>query len=168
MALKIKIDSILPKRQLGDKFQEVQNEIRNYLQTVGAAVIIKELNKTTEGWNTKPTFIPKVTIPFNSYIRLSVEPYGTGKSNWIRINNGTGPRTITSGKGLMHFQVGYKPKTTAGGQWGGPGSRSGRMVWNRRQVHHHRIKPRNFVEHVLRSKEIQLKLGIDNIIRKNI
>lgn len=168
MALKVKFDSILPKKQLGDRFQQVQDELKTYLRTVGAATLIKELNKTTDGWSTKPVFVPKVTTPYNSYIRLSVEPTGKGKSNWIRLNYGTGPRTITSGKGLMHFQVGYKPKTTARGQWGGPGSRHGRMVWNRRQVHGHRIEPRNFVDHVLRNKEIELKLGIDNIIRKFI
>lgn len=168
MVTKIIIQSIMPKKKLGEKFQETQNGIRTYLQTIGAAKVIKELNKTVENWDTKPSFVAKVTIPYNSYIRLSVEPYGKGKSNWIRLNYGTGPRTITSGKGLMHFQTGYSPKTRPGGRWGGSGARSGAMVWNRRQVHNHRIEPRNFVEHVLRSKEKELKLGIDNIIRKNM
>jgi hypothetical protein len=166
------IQGIIARKTMGEKFETTRKEIGRYLRTSGANQVIKELNKTTVGWSEAPSFESRVTFPYSgTRIRLAVTAKGRGKANWERVNNGTGPRVITSRKGLMTFQTGYSPRTQPGGRYGGSGGRYGNTVYRRRSVGHfkpHRIEPRDFVGEVLKITQEPLKLHIDSIIIKNM
>jgi len=75
---------------------------------------------------------------------------------------------IVSKKGMMRWQENYSPKTTAGGQYGGSGARSG--AWHQSMVvgtkKLHRIEPREFSKKIKDKREKELQNKVQHIVAK--
>lgn len=130
-------------------------ELETWMRGRASTTLKTAFMDTVEGWDHKPEFPAEYSTPFGTQMEVYVHPKGTGTTNWQRVSDGTGPRSIVSSKGVMHYQTEYTPHTNPprkGGSWGGPGSRGGE--WRHaRVINNHRIEPREF------SKEIAKKYG---------
>ena len=144
MPVNIRIEPILPKKKDYplSEFKELKAALKKWLLTDAANLVQSEMEKTTEGWNTAPSFPAVYSEPYGTRMQIVVEPKGKGTLNWKRISEGTGPRPITSNT-VMVFPINYAPKTTPGGRYGGPGKKSGPIA-RTKQVAMHQIKARKF------------------------
>jgi hypothetical protein len=101
-------------------------------------------------------------------MQIYVYPVGYGTTNWQRVSDGTGPRSIVSRKGIMHYQTEYTPHTNPprrGGSWGGPGARSGE--WRHaRVIKNHTIEPREFSKEIAKKYEARLIAEAEAMIAK--
>lgn len=162
----IKIDGILPDPDhLPKEAEKVHAALKGWLMTEALRTIAREYDKTTQGWKERPAFPGKYSEPYGTQMELYVYPAGKGVTNWHRVSDGTGPRMLVSGKGIMKFQPGYIPRTMPGGPYGGPAYRFG--TWrSARQVGPHKILPRKFSEDVKKQVETKLQAEARAIIAK--
>jgi len=148
--------------------QHVHDNVKAWLKGEATRILIGEFNQTVWNWKEAPKFPAEYSEPYGTRQELYVHPVGEGTTNWQRVSDGTGPRQIVSSKGIMKFQPEYVPKTTPGGRYGGPGSKSGpwlqsRVVGTKKP---HRIEPREFSKKIKEKVEDKLVAEAQAIIAK--
>lgn len=172
--LNIQLQAIIPdiKNLPDQKFERALKSLEVYMKGELARELKGEFQKTVTGWRRYPSFVAEFTKPYSgARLMVWVKPYGRGKTKWSWISMGTGPREIVSGKGLMHFQVDYAPKTTPSGNYGGLGTKSGNWVHNKRvvgKVKKHKIEPRRFSVLIRKNKEAKIQRDLIQIVRKAV
>lgn len=167
-ATRITVEPILPKKKNYPqaRFNLFYGRLERYIKRDVKRLLIRDFDATVQGWEHKPNFVGEYKEPYGTQLQLHVHPQGQHTKQWQRVSDGTGPRDIVSGRGVMHFQHGgpgsYRPKTTPGGRYGGPGTKSG--PWRHtRIVRGHRIEPRKFSEKIKEKREKEIQRDIEKI-----
>ena len=146
-------------------------DLKNFLKGEASRTLKSDLEATTQNWKEKPTMVAEYSEPYGVDMQVYAHPKGNMLLNWQRISQGTGGnsgRTIVSSKGMMVFQRDYTPKTTPGGSYGGPGTKSGdtiraRVVGTKKP---HRIEPREFSKKIKEKREDEFVRKLDAIVKK--
>lgn len=155
-----------PKNFPMNRLIKLTPALKRYLERDAKKVLVGDMEETVKNWKTKPKMVGEVSNPYGTRLQLTVQPKGRGSTNWKRISNGTGPRTIKAKtpKG-MTFPRNYDPKTTPGGSYGGPGRRYGPIVRNRQSVYH-TIAPRHFASKIMKKREKKIIADVNTIVRR--
>jgi hypothetical protein len=135
--------------------------------------LIEEHNKVVANWNHKPTFQARKYIQPDS-LRVTVHATGHNKQIWNWVNEGTAGKgegrtyTIPAKRApMLAFQLGYVPKTSPGGGYGGAGVATGPWV-RAHSVQHPGIKPREFPIHIAEKNRSWYSRTMENIWRRVI
>jgi len=119
---------------------------------------IKQFEQVVADWDHKPKFKARKYINPDA-IRVTVHPTGKNAQIWKWVTEGTagkgkGPTYPIEPKNapFLAFQLGYKPHTQPGGQYGGSGTASGPWVFAQ-HVDHPGIRPREFEKHIAEDNE---------------
>lgn len=129
------------------------NEIAKTLDDPVKPDLIAWFNRVVAKWKHRPSFkaIKKIA---QTAMQVYIYPTGENAQIWRYVSQGTrGPYPIpkagNTGAKTLRFRSGYKPFTTPGGGYKGPGRATGK--WNfRKHVTHPGIKARNFEKHIAR------------------
>lgn len=153
--------------------EEVLEEMR---ENVGPE-LLAYFTKITRNWRHKPKFSAFYEVTRNAST-VSVEPYGPNAPIWQYVSRGTRPHLIPKGgarvqraKGYpLRFQWGgpgsYRPRTSAGGHYNGPGRVVGGRTVRFWQVHHPGNRPRDFERHIARWYRPKFRRRIENAMRR--
>lgn len=106
MAVSVQITVTVPDSLINDS--QVRAEIERVLRNQTGPELRREFDKTTEGWDNRPSFTQKFASR-NDY--LSVTVYTT-QDQYAIVNYGSPPHTIAPRRsGLLRFQTGYSAAT---------------------------------------------------------
>lgn len=111
MAFSIKLKFILPKKLFADI--HVQTAIAQAQRNITRPDLLRMFYDTTEGWKTNVVFKDK-QIMNSRRIAMQVFPYGRGKGVYSIVTLGSPAHDITSRRGLLHWQTGYRSATRPG------------------------------------------------------
>ena len=147
MPINVVVTSLRTKWRFTDFWPQVEAEIKKTLENQAKPEIKGMLNAVVADWKNKPEFNAVLTRPGGNF---GMGFYATGPSRmiWKYVNEGTkGPYPIPKNPkpigDPLKFRMGYAPRTSPGGRFGGPGKASG--PWrSARQVEHPGIKARDF------------------------
>lgn len=168
MPVNIKIKGIFPpKNVMSKKGDAVFVALRNTLKGEVADRVKSAMKRRTENWASAPVMKDSYR-ELATRLVLTVEPFGRGKSKWVMLSLGVpehpiGPRRkkflfIRGGKG------GYKPHTTAGGGFGGPGSYGSNNYYTQATFIHPGVKARKFEDFIIKDEEA----GIREVLRRAV
>ncbi len=171
MPVQIKIDPIPTNLKTmkypTDVSDRLLNEFEKYMKGDLSKNLISRLEATVEGWQHKPTFISVYSEPRNkANMQIVVKPTGQNTLQWVRVSEGTGPRTWTS-QGQMVFPLYYTPKTPipTSGFYGGSGKKWGPVV-RTHTVHNHKIEPRKFSQFIADSYRSKFEFEVREIVTR--
>lgn len=131
--------------------------------------MLSYFNRVVASWDHKPTFrARRVTTP--RMIAIDVWPTGPHAKIWVYVSGGTRPHIIRPRRApRLVFRTNYKPRTSRGGHYGGPGKAMGDVVFAK-EVHHPGSYPREFEKHFgrwFRTSKI-FTHSLENAIRRGI
>lgn len=160
---------------------EVGKEIgRTFKARIGPD-IRRLLNRIVSRWKNRPSFEIKFIRTKAAY-GVWVRAKGKNAKIWNWVNRGTGlygprkrkykikPKKRATGRRkrtTLAFQTGYKPKTSPGGHYKGPGKATGPWVFPG-EVMHPGIKPRKLEQHVARWYRKRFRRHMENAIRRGL
>jgi len=111
--------------------------------------MLSYFERVVESWEHKPAFKAR-KITNQNMIAIDVWPTGPHAKVWTYVSGGTRPHIIRPRRASrLVFRTGYKPRTSRGGHYGGPGVATGKKVCAR-EVHHPGSYAREFEKHFLR------------------
>lgn len=158
------------------RYSTFRATIKQELEGPIATLIKKSLNKYTTNWKTRPGMEVGAIIARKG-ITLSVLPFGPGVENWRRVSWGVNGHWIQVKKhrtfrGFKKYKPAlrlrrYRPTTTPGGRWGGPGHYSSAVAY-RQRVWWPGIFPRNFEERTYREVTPEVRRRLENAARRGI
>ncbi len=130
---------------------EFADEVRDLMgQRMDAEVkphFIEQFDDIVADWDHKVTFEGRKYIGPDD-IRVAVYPTGPHKQIWKWVTGGTKPHIIRAKNApVLAFQLGYVPRTSPGGGYGGAGRATGDMAYAK-EVRHPGTAPREFEKHV--------------------
>lgn len=148
-----------------NKLKPTFPRLEKYLNNTLGPLLQDDMNKTTQGWTTRPRMTKTVTKPYGTRLQLVVEPKGKGTTNWSRVNSGTRRRTIRAKtRRGMTFRPDYTPKTTPSGKYGGPGTYGGPVLRGVPSVTHE-IEAREFTKKIMKNREKKIHRDVQMIVR---
>ena len=158
----------LGKRRKRRDWTRIARAVRRQMNTKERKVLLYHFNKVVANWAGKPKFIAKMSDKGGDFV-LSVRPAGKNAQKWRWVSRGTkGPYKIAAKNApSLAFRTNYKPKTRAGGFYGGPGTATGPRVFPK-EVMHPGIEPRLFEEEIAETFVPGFRQRIENTIRREI
>jgi hypothetical protein len=144
------------------------------LEDKAAPHFVNEFEKRVSNWEHKPDI---KTSDSHTPARLSVTIFPSGRHLLIYtyVTKGTKAHPIPlspKSRGWLAFMWGgpgsYKPKTTPGGGYGGPGIVSGGKMTFRKQVHHPGFKGRHFEKDIRKKNKAWFSRTMKNAWRRAI
>lgn len=158
-------------------FMRIASEVLAEMQNNVGPEVLAYFERITARWQHKPRFSAYYAVTRQG-TSVSIEPEGENAQIWQYVSRGTRPHLIPKGgaaaqraKGYrLRFQWGgpgsYKPKTSPGGHYGGPGTVTGGKTTYRWQVNHPGNKARDFEKHIARWYGPKFKRRIENAMRR--
>lgn len=125
------------------------------------------LEKRTTGWRVRPVMAALPSKPRDAFGALYVFPRGAGREIWVWLSKGVAGHDIypKASGGKLNVRLGYVPKTTAGGGFGGPGTYGGPNVGVTFVKNWPGIDPRKFEEKVIQEVELKVFALIAQAVR---
>ena len=155
-------------RRKFNKSRQIMRQMEQHLDTEVKKHFIAEFDRRVVNWTHQPTFKARKFITADS-ISVNVFPSGDNKKYWIWNDLGTRRHPIpTSGPKLLAFTLGYKPKTSPVGKFGGPGTSNGPSMVRFTQVDHPGTKPRKHTETIRKDNESWYSTSMENAWRRAI
>lgn len=160
MPVNIRFEAILPRRKRypTDLIEKMEDEVGLALTVPIQLTVVSAMRKRVRGWSTfvqfRGTYRRRQRAGGWTGASLTVSPYGRGRSRWQFVSSGVRGHmiyrrraiylTIRGGRG------GYRPHTSPGGGYGGPGTYNNAGTY--RTIHPVRwpgIQARNFERHIV-------------------
>jgi hypothetical protein len=107
----------------------VEKVLVDFLETEAKPKLLEYFDRVVGPWDEPPEFKARKYLT-NKYVRLYVYPAGKHKDKWIRISvTGVKGHPIVPRKGkVLVFNADYRPHTSGGGRYKGPGVAVGEKV----------------------------------------
>jgi hypothetical protein len=160
MAVSISVTVTVPDKVLDDS--RMRSEIERVLRNQTAPDLRRQFNRTTEGWENRPSFAQKFAS-YSDYLSTTV--YTTQEQYGI-VNAGSPPHTITPRRGgMLRFQTGYRAATRPKIIGSRAKQRSGDFV-SAHLVHHPGFEARDFDVTIAKEYEPQFIEDINHAISR--
>ena len=162
-------------RQKFSEAPKVIKELGVVLDKEAKPMLIRQFDAVVANWKGKPVFKARKFIrPDKMWI--DVFPTGEHADTWKYVSRGTkGPYPIPKtpkASGTLAFMWGgkgsYKPKTSPGGRYGGPGTVAGGSMIFPKQVMHPGIDAREFEEDIAKTQEPEFNRIMENAWKRII
>ncbi len=159
-------------RQKFSQAEKVRDMLGDALDSEAKPMLIKRFNRVVANWSGKPTFKARKFVRVDK-MWIDVFPAGEHKDKWKWVSRGTRPHKIAARNApMLAFMWGgpgsYKPKTTPGGGYGGPGAVVGGKMHFRKSVNHPGNAPREFEEKIAKEAKPEFSRLMENAWRRII
>lgn len=150
MPVKIRIESILPKRSNypADIIPKVMSAMEAALRGPVKHRLVREFEGRAAGWEHKPAFKETSFRSGSQLMSITVGPFGNNKRIWVFVSSGV-PRHRIPKAGRTRMRIrggrgGYAPHTTTTGSTGRGSSYDESATFFAYEVDHPGIQARNF------------------------
>lgn len=153
-------------------WQAFYDELASAIDAEVKPDLLAYFERVTKSWRNDQTFVAKKNITQKS-VSVNVYPTGPNAQIWKYVSGGTRPHIIMPRRArALRFEWGgpgsYKPKTTTGGGYRGPGVVVGGKTVFRAWVKHPGNKPRRFEQHIARWYAPQFRRTMDNAVARGL
>jgi len=147
------------------------DELKKELDATAKPDLIQYFERVVKSWKHKPQFKAMKRVRAGG-ISVYVYPTGDNAKYWTFVTGGTRPHVIRPkhAGGVLVFPWGgygsYKPKTSRGGRYGGPGIVSNAKIVAFTQVNHPGNEAREFEKHIARWYGPEFRRNMRNAIKR--
>lgn len=143
----------------------IAKEIERTIDATIKPEALSYFERIVASWKHKPGFKARKRVSHEEIV-IWVYPTGEHKAIWGYVSGGTRPHIIRPKKArALVFRTGYEPRTRPGGQYRGPGTATGDLVFAQ-QVQHPGSKARNFERHIARWYGPKFRRHMENAARR--
>lgn len=160
MPVNIRFEAILPRRKRypADLIEKMEDEVGLALIVPIQLTLVSAMRKRVRGWSTfvqfRGAYRRRQRAGGWTGASLTVSPYGRGRKQWQFVSSGVRGHMIYRRRAVYLVirggRGGYRPHTSPGGGYGGPGTYNSAGTY--RTIHPVRwpgIQARNFERHIV-------------------